>query len=89
MTFAPEVSRFFGIVVAIYYRDHAPPHFHARYGGNAVEIDIESLAILAGGLTPRALGMVMEWAAAHQAELMADWQLARQSAQLKHIPPLE
>ena len=52
----PEISRFFGIVIAMYYSEHNPPHFHARYGSDKVEIDIATLSILAGKLAPRAMG---------------------------------
>jgi hypothetical protein len=85
----PEISRFFGIIIAMYYSEHNPPHFHARYGSAKVEIEIETLSILAGKLPPRALGLVMEWASRHQQELMLDWQLARQQAELNKIEPLE
>ncbi len=85
----PEISRFLGIVIAMYYNDHAPPHFHARYGAAKAEIDIQTLSVLAGRLTPRALGLVIEWASQHQDELMADWELARQQQALKRIEPLE
>jgi hypothetical protein len=85
----PEISRFLGIVIAMYYNDHAPPHFHARYGSAKVEIDIQTLSVLAGKLPPRALGLVIEWASQHQDELMADWELARQQQTLKQIEPLE
>ena len=59
----PEVSRFFGIVVQMYYADHEPPHFHVRYSGQRALIAIETLTVLRGGLSPRALGLVTEWAA--------------------------
>jgi hypothetical protein len=85
----PEVSRFFGIVVQMYYADHEPPHFHVRYSGQKALIAIETLSVLTGRLSPRALGLVTEWAALHQAELMEDWILARAEAQLKPIDPLE
>ncbi len=85
----PEISRFFGIIIAMYYNEHNPPHFHARYGDSKVEIDIQTLSVLAGKLPPRALGLVIEWATQHQEDLMADWQLARQSAELHRIAPLE
>ena len=74
----PEISRFLGIVIAMYYNEHNPPHFHARYG-----------QFLAGKLPPKALGLVMEWATLHQDDLMADWVLARDNAELKPIGPLE
>ena len=85
----PEISRFLGIVIAMFYDDHNPPHFHARYGAYKVEIDIRTLAVLAGRFPPKALGLVMEWASLHQSELMQDWELARQQAELKKIAPLE
>ena len=85
----PEICRFFGIVIAMYYNDHAPPHFHARYGSQRAIVAIESLTVLAGRLQPRTLGLVTEWAAMHQHELMEDWTLAREQATLKPIAPLE
>jgi Domain of unknown function (DUF4160) len=65
----PEISRFYGIVIQIFYGDHPPPHFHAVYGSDAVKIDIENLSIIDGGLPPRALALTLEWARLHQAEL--------------------
>ena len=85
----PEISRFLGIIIAMYYNEHNPPHFHARYGDAKVELAIETLSVLAGKLPPRAMGLVMEWASRHQDELMADWDLARQQATLNSIAPLE
>jgi hypothetical protein len=85
----PEISRFLGIVIAMYYNEHNPPHFHARYGHFKIEIAIKTLTILAGKLPPKAMGLVMEWATLHQDELMVDWNLARDNAELKHIEPLE
>ena len=85
----PEISRFFGIVVQMYYADHEPPHFHVRYSGQKALIAIETLTVLRGHLSPRALGLVTEWAALHRAELMEDWTLSRAEARLKPIAPLE
>jgi hypothetical protein len=85
----PTVSRFFGIVIAIYYDDHAPPHFHAIYSGTWAAIRIEPVALLRGELPPRALGLVMEWARLHRRALMEDWERARRSEPLDPIPPLE
>jgi hypothetical protein len=85
----PEVSRFFGAVITMQYNDHAPPHFHVRYGGNKAIVGIENLAILAGRLSPRMLGLVVEWASLHREELLEDWRLARQEAALNRIEPLE
>src|SRR5438132_8116666 len=66
----PEISRFFGIVVQMYYDDHEPPHFHVRYSGQKALIEIETLALLRGRLSPRALGLVVERPARHRAELI-------------------
>jgi hypothetical protein len=85
----PEISRFFGIVVQMYYADHDPPHFHVRYAGHKALIAIETLCVLRGSLPPRALGLVAEWAAKHRAELMEDWNLARAERRLNPIAPLE
>ena len=85
----PEISRFFGMVIAMYYNDHAPPHFHVRYGSQKAVIGIDPIELLEGKLTRKAKTLVLEWAAAHQAELIADWELARQQAPLNKIDPLE
>lgn len=84
----PEISRFFGIVVRMFYDDHAPPHFHATYAGQEVIIGIRSLNVLRGRLPARALGLVMEWASLHEDELMDDWNRARRQSPLRPIPPL-
>jgi hypothetical protein len=85
----PEISRFFGVIIAMFYNDHAPPHFHARYGEQRAIIAIDSLTVLSGRLSPRVLGLVMEWGAQHQDELREDWRLAQQQAPLRPIAPLE
>lgn len=85
----PEISRFLGIIITMYFNEHNPPHFHARYGEHKAEIAIETLSLIAGCLPPRVLGLVMEWAALHRAELLEDWELARRHAELKKIAPLE
>jgi len=84
----PEISRFFGIVIAMYYEDHLPPHFHARYGRQRARIHIESLDVLSGRLSPRVRGLITEWASQHQAKLLEDWELARSGAPLRRIDPL-
>ena len=85
----PTISQFFGIVIRMYYNDHAPPHFHAYYGGNSATIDIETLEILEGKLPRRALSLIKEWGDMHRDELVADWQLAENHESLNQIPPLE
>ena len=84
----PEICRFFGIVIAVFYNEHNPPHFHARYGEHKAAIDIQTLRILEGTLQPRALGLVVEWASQHQDELMKDWDLAEKDLPPAKIEPL-
>jgi hypothetical protein len=84
----PEICRFYGIVITMYWNDHNPPHFHARYGEWLAEIDIQSLALLRGGLPPRAMAMTIEWAIQHQAELRDRWKRARRQQPLQSIQPL-
>jgi hypothetical protein len=84
----PEISRFYGIIIAMFYDDHNPPHFHARYGKDQVAIEITPLRVLEGHVPHRALGLVMEWASQHQEELLTDWNLAKQDRPPKKIAPL-
>jgi Domain of unknown function (DUF4160) len=85
----PEISRFFGIIIAMFYNDHPPPHFHVRYGGQRAVIGIEDLALLEGELSPRVLGLVVEWAARHRPELLDNWNQARRQLPLSRVQPLE
>jgi hypothetical protein len=85
----PELSRFFGIIIAMFYDDHNPPHFHARYGGYKASISINDFAMLEGYLPPRALGLVMEWAEIHNDELMAAWTQAKENKPPAPIEPLK
>ena len=85
----PEISRFFGIIIAMFFEDHQPPHFHARYGEHQVIIKIADLSILDGSFPPRAVGLVMEWASIHQDELIKNWELAQTYQPLIKISPLE
>jgi hypothetical protein len=85
----PEISRFFGMVIAMYYNDHAPPHFHVRYGKQKAIIGIDPVELLKGKVSPKAKSLVLEWATLHQAALITDWELARQQAPLNKIDPLE
>jgi hypothetical protein len=85
----PEISRFYGIIIAMFFDDHNPPHFHARYAGKKVAIEIESLRILEGNIPPRALGLVIEWAAQHRDELFANWKLAKSNQSPHKIEPLK
>lgn len=85
----PTISTFFGIVISMYWRDHNPAHFHARYGEFEALIRIDTLEVYAGSLPKRALVLVLEWASDHRAELNEDWQLCRALAAPKPIEPLE
>jgi hypothetical protein len=85
----PEISRFFGIVIGIYWKEHGVPHFHAKYGEHRASFSIADLSLLEGRLPPRVAGLVLEWAFLHQAELMDNWNLAAVKKPLRDIPPLE
>jgi Domain of unknown function (DUF4160) len=84
----PQISSFFGILIYMYYNDHNPPHFHAKYGGNSAVISIENFGVLEGDLPPKSLGMVVEWASMHKVELLENWELAKKHQSLIHIEPL-
>ena len=85
----PCVSEFFGIVICLYYNDHAPPHFHARYAEHEATFTIDGLEILSGSVPRRARALVLEWASLHRGELSANWELAREGLPLRQIPPLD
>jgi phosphomannomutase len=84
----PEISRFFGIAIAIYYDDREPPLFYAFSGVHRIAIDIETGAT-SGHFPPRALGLVLEWRLYHVDELRQNWRLARERRPLRAIEPLE
>jgi len=85
----PEVSRFFGISIRMYFDDHNPPHFHAIYGGEETEIGIDPITVLRGRFPRRALGMVLEWAAIHQQELLDNWSRLHNDETPQNIDPLD
>ena len=85
----PKISEFFGISIYLYYREHLPPHFHAISGDDETLIMIENLSILSGKLSPRALGLVIEWASLHQEELSYVWSQAMSHEALNKIEPLK
>ena len=84
----PEICRFLGIVIAMYYNDHTPPHFHAKYSGQRAAFSIEDLKIIEGKLPQRVISLVLEWAFLHREELMQNWERAERRDQLKKIEPL-
>lgn len=84
----PELTRFFGIIIAMYYNDHAPPHFHAKYGADQAVIRIDSGEVIEGNFSARALRLVEEWRLLHQQVLLNDWALALNRQPLIKIEPL-
>ena len=70
----PEISRFFGIIIRMYFQDHNPPHFHAYYQEFSAEYDIKTLEVINGSLPQRAHAMVIEWASIHRNELLKNWE---------------
>jgi len=85
----PEISRFFGIIIRMYFGDHNPPHFHAIYQEATAEYDINTLAVLRGSLPARAHAMVLEWASLHREELLENWKLAVEKKEINKIEPLQ
>lgn len=85
----PEISRFFGIIIQMYFADHAPPHFHATYQEHKIVIDIENGAVIKGKFPPRVLGFVQEWRALHVDELLRNWHQGNIEGKFNKIAPLE
>lgn len=85
----PRLSHFYGIAIYMYYRDHAPPHFHAIYGEHEAVFEIATGSMIAGQLPRRARALVEDWIAVHRAELQLDWDLAVTSQPLLPVPPLD
>ena len=84
----PEISRFYGIVIAMFFNEHAKPHFHARYGDFKITIEIES-GLVTGTFPAGQRRMVLEWAELHRAELLENWDRARRHESLESVAPLE
>ena len=84
----PEISRFLGIGIYMYWSEHNPPHFHASYGDYEITVSING-GVVKGEFPKRALRAVLEWLDRHQGELLENWQLALSDKQLKPIEPLE
>ncbi len=85
----PEISRFFGIRIVMFFNDHNPPHFHAIYEGRKAVFNIRSLTMSEGSLPPRVRGFIVEWAALHQQELTNAWELLRAQQVPSKIAPLD
>jgi len=84
----PEISRFYGIVIKMFFDDHNPPHSNAQYSGQEAVIGIRTLALISGRLPARALGLVAEWGLLHQVELLSVWDSAKDLQPLRKIDPL-
>ncbi len=85
----PTISVFYGIVIQMFWDDHAPPHFHALYAEFEAVIDIRTLAVLRGGLPRRAQALVLEWASLHRDALLEDWELCQAMQPPRRITPLD
>lgn len=85
----PTISMFYGILIQMYWDEHAPPHFHAIYGEFKATVDIHRLAISEGDLPRRASSLVLDWAELHQAALLVDWDLCQTKQQPNPIAPLK
>jgi hypothetical protein len=84
----PTISRFFGIVIAMFFDDHGPPHFHARHADGSAKIRIDSVEVIDSSLGRRQMRLVLAWAELHQEELLENWRLARAGETLNEIEPL-
>ena len=86
--FMPEICRFLGIIIKMFYDDHNPPHFHVVYGEWEAAFSIDNLKVLEGTLPPRVKGLVVEWASLYQKELMQNWESLMKTQKFKKIKPL-
>jgi len=84
----PTICNFYGIQIRMFFNDHSPPHFHARYGEFEATFEISTLGVIEGELPRRALSLVQEWAMMHKDELLMDWRLCSEKAQPVKIEPL-
>jgi len=85
----PEICRFYGIVIYMYWTDHAPPHFHAEYGEFEGQFLIENFALCKGDMPSKALGLIVEWASQHKQELLDNWEKSQKIMPFKKIEPLK
>jgi hypothetical protein len=85
----PELCRFYGIIVRMFYGDHLPPHFHAIYQGGRISVNINTLKVIEGNMSRRAQSLVLEWAQLHRGELRQAWDLASRNLEPSKIRPLE
>ena len=85
----PEISRFFGIIIRMYYDEHNPPHFHAEYQGNKAVFDLNGNMAKGDLRSKTARKLVREWVDLHSKEIAQNWELAMNDKGLKKIDPLE
>jgi hypothetical protein len=85
----PEISRFYGIVVKMFFRDHTPPHFHISYGDDTAQISISDCKVINGAVPDRVLRLIVEWVDLHRGELYDNWELCMKNKSPKSIKPLE
>ncbi len=85
----PEISRFYGIIIRMYFGDHNPPHFHAEYQEFKAEYNIQSLDVIVGVMPKRAHALILEWASLHKKELLTNWEKASIPDSINPIEPLE
>ena len=85
----PTISIFYGIIVRMFFDEHAPPHFHAQYGEFKASINIKTLELMDGKLPRRALELLLDWAELHQEELLEDWYLCQKQLPPRKIKPLQ
>lgn len=84
----PEISRFFGIIITMYFNDHPPPHFHVKYNEFRAQLAIVSLEVIEGELPPKELWLVRHWGKQHQAELLRNWEDLQETGKFVKIKPL-
>lgn len=85
----PTICMFRGIKIYINWREHQPPHFHAKYGGDEVIVSIQDAEVIAGSFPSKQLKLLLAWAILHQDELMDNWNLAANKEDLFAIEPLK
>ena len=85
----PEISRFFGIIIFMYFDEHNPPHFHVKYNEERAVLAIQELKVMEGKLSKRTLSMVLEWANEHRDELLNNWHSLQTTGNFSKIAPLE
>ena len=84
----PTISIFYGIAIRTYFKDLAPPHFHALYSGYEAPFDISTGEIIKGTMPPVSVRLVKEWCERHRAELLENWRRRERGVVLERIPGL-